>query len=314
MSKRDLNEISVEMMQRMSWRLRLERKLSFANFSASREDSPVSIIGAPLDMSNSHAPGTMYAPEQIRRVAESLEWYSFISEKDLTEIGFYDEGDLVLYPGDLPRSIELISEALSSLSNEGRFPLMLGGEHTSTLGAAEILRSNCLIIVFDAHLDLREDYLGSSLNHATVMRRLWEKIPSADFVFIGTRAVTPEELQFARKESMEIFTSRAIWKFGAAEAARKIRKMAEEAECTYITFDMDAIDPGFAPGVGTPEPLGLDPHTAMEMLHSFIGRKTVGMDIVEVNPLRDCGEATTSLAARIVIESVIKYGLSRREG
>ncbi|MGB9726049.1 MAG: agmatinase [Fervidicoccaceae archaeon] len=297
----------------MSWRLRIDRKFPFANFQAKREDSSVSILGAPLDISNSHAPGTVYAPEHIRRVAESLEWYSFISQRDLTEFSFYDEGDLVLYPGDIKRSLELISESLSDLKREGRIPIILGGEHTITLGAADILSSKCLIVVFDAHLDLREEYLGSNLNHATVMRRVWENVPSAEFAFVGTRAVTLEELSFAKKEGMEIFTSRMIWKYGLAEAVKKIIKMAENTECVYISFDMDVVDPGFAPGVGTPEPLGLDPHTIVEMVYSLIGKKLVGMDIVEVNPLRDCGEATTSLAAKIVIESIIKYESSKIE-
>lgn len=297
----------------MSWRLRVDKKFPFANFYAKKEDSSVSIIGAPLDISNSHSPGTLYAPEQIRRVAESLEWYSFISERDLSEFGFYDEGDLILYPGDIKRSLDLISEAVSEIRKEGRLPIILGGEHTVTLGSSKIFSNGCLLIVFDAHLDLRNEYLGSSLNHATVMRRIWENSGSIEFAFIGTRATTPEELSFAKREGIEIFTSRMIWKFGLAEAARKVAKMAEAAKCVYISFDMDAIDPGFAPGVGTPEPLGLEPHTAMEMLLSFIGKKLVGMDIVEVNPLRDCGEATTSLAAKMVIESIIKYEIARRE-
>jgi agmatinase len=296
----------------LSWKLRLERKNTFANFSSRREDSYVSILGVPLDISNSHAPGTMYAPEQIRRIAESLEWYSFISERDLTEYGLYDEGDLVLYPGELTRNIELISQALSEMRSESRLPIMLGGEHTITLGAQPILGSESLLIVFDAHLDMRDEYLGSHLNHATVMRRIWEGGRSLSMAFIGTRAATPEEIQFAKKEGIEFFTSRMIWKYGSAEVTKKILKMAEEAKNVYISFDMDSVDPGFAPGVGTPEPLGLDPHTAVQMLYSFVGEKLVGMDIVEVNPLRDCGESTTALAARMIIETAIKYGISRK--
>ncbi|MEM0060902.1 MAG: agmatinase [Fervidicoccaceae archaeon] len=296
----------------MSWRLRLERGKTFANFSSSRDRTKISIIGAPLDISNSHAPGTMYAPDEIRKIAESLEWYSFISERDLTEFGLHDEGNLVLYPGEIGKSIDLISEALSDLRGEGRIPFLLGGEHTVSIASSRIVSGDCLVIVFDAHLDLRDEYLGSYVNHATAMRRLWERSGSPKFAFIGTRAVSPEELEFARKEEMEIFTSRTIWKYGSSEAVKRINRMIEEAKCVYISFDMDVVDPGFAPGVGTPEPLGLEPNAVAGMLVSLVGEKLIGFDMVEVNPMRDCGEATSALAAKLIIEAIIKYEISRK--
>ncbi len=289
------------------WQLWLSKTKPFGGWNTRRDETRISLIGIPLDISNSYSPGTKFAPEAIRRVSESLEWYSFYSEKDFSEYGLYDEGDLVLSPGKMIENLDLIGEALKDIRGEKRLPIMLGGEHTITVGAKKIIDDDTLLIVFDAHLDLRDDYLNSRLNHATCLRRLLDDHPVSNIVFIGTRAVSVEELEYVKKNDIKYITSRRLWLYGPGESIKRLQKIMDDYEKIYLSIDIDVVDPGYAPGVGTPEPLGLDPHSLMQMLVTIIDERLIGIDIVEVNPLRDAGDATSALAAKIIMEAVIRY-------
>ncbi len=291
------------------WRMWREEALFFGGWRPRREETPLSLIGVPLDETVSFNPGTRFAPKFIRMVSESLEWYSFYSESDAGELGVYDEGDITVMPGNIRGTLGLVEDALGELREEGRIPIMVGGEHTITLGAKRIIGDDTLLIVFDAHLDLRDEYLGSKLNHATIMRRLLEIVPGENVVFVGTRAACREELEWARKSAVKIITSRRIWLYGPGETVRRLEKMVSKADKVYVSIDMDVFDPAYAPGVGTPEPMGLDPHSVVQILTSIIGENLVGIDIVEANPLCDIGYATCALAARLIIEVVAKVRL-----
>ncbi|AFH42192.1 agmatinase [Fervidicoccus fontis] len=288
------------------WKLRALKKFPFGGLYKNKEETKISLIGAPLDLTNSHAPGTYLAPEAIRRIAESLEWYSLLYEGDFSENGIYDEGDLVLFPGKVRENIDLISESLLDIKEEKRIPFMLGGEHTVTLASSKLLDEDTLLVVFDAHFDLRDEYLNSNITHATVMRRIVDNFEPKNLLFIGTRAVSQEELDFVKKNQIEYITSRRIWLYGISEFARNIERKLEKFGKIYVSIDIDAVDPGYAPGVSTPEPLGIDPHMFFGLLDPLVNEKLIGLDIVEVNPIRDAGEATSALAAKIVIESAIK--------
>ncbi|MGB9831038.1 MAG: arginase family protein, partial [Fervidicoccus fontis] len=231
------------------WKLRALKKFPFGGLYKNKEETKISLIGAPLDLTNSHAPGTYLAPEAIRRIAESLEWYSLLYEGDFSENGIYDEGDLVLFPGKVRENIDLISESLLDIKEEKRIPFMLGGEHTVTLASSKLLDEDTLLVVFDAHFDLRDEYLNSNITHATVMRRIVDNFEPKNLLFIGTRAVSQEELDFVKKNQIEYITSRRIWLYGINEFARNIERKLEKFGKIYVSIDIDAVDPGYAPGV-----------------------------------------------------------------
>ena len=281
----------------------------FGGWRPKRDSTPFSLVGVPLDETVSFNPGTRFAPSYIRLVSESLEWYSFYSESDASELGVYDEGDLVVKPGDLRGSLALVEDALRDLRDEDRIPILIGGEHTITYASKSIVDDNTLFIVFDAHLDLRDEYLGSKLNHATFMRRLLEYVPGENIIYIGTRAVCREELECARRNSIRIITSRRVWVYGPGETARRLARVVSRADKVYVSIDMDVFDPAYAPGVGTPEPLGLDPNSMVQILVSIVDSNLIGADIVETNPMCDAGYTTSALAAKLVIEMIAKARL-----
>ncbi len=291
----------------------LNREYGFGGLSRKREETLFSLIGAPLDETNSYYPGTRFAPNAIRRVSESLEWYSFYTEDNFSVHGLYDEGDLIMSPGRIKENINMIRNALTDISSEGRKTILVGGEHTVTLGAAGLMDDETLLIVFDAHLDLRDDYLGSRINHATVMRRILEEHMPSNIIFVGTRAVSTEELEYARENDIKYITTRRIWLYGPSETIRLIERLSRPYSKIYFSIDMDVIDPGFAPGVGTPEPAGLTPWVFLEILLRIIDDRMIGFDLVEVNPVRDCGDSTSSLAAKTIMEAITRYCSETKE-
>ncbi|MEM4036100.1 MAG: agmatinase [Fervidicoccaceae archaeon] len=277
-----------------------------------RDTVRTSLLGVPLDSTSSFYPGSRFAPSAVRAVSESLEWYSYVMERALPENMVYDEGDLLVKPDDVSFSLRVTSEALRELVEEGRFPVLLGGEHTVTYAATEILDGDSLLVVFDAHLDARDEYLGSRLNHATVMRRILDKLPSECILFVGTRALSEEEEEFARSTGLKFISSRRVWAYGPRRAALSLREAVRGKERVYISIDVDVLDPAYAPGVGTPEPLGLDPHSLLALLGPLLSSaNVVGADVVEVNPLLDRSSATSFMAAKLIIELAAAAQLRR---
>ncbi len=277
----------------------------FGGYNPPREESIVSLLGVPLDTSVSFAPGTRLAPTRIREAAESLEWFSFISETPVSEEKIYDEGDLVPKPNDVNETIALVSDFLSEMRKENRKTILLGGEHTLTMAVEKILGKKTLLIVFDAHADMRDEYLSSKINHATFLRRISENFPSENIVLVGTRALSVEEENYIKQEGIKTFSSRRIWSYGPSETGNKLERICEEYDEIYISIDMDVFDPAYAPGVGTPEPLGLDPFSFMSIYGRLLRtKKVIGIDVVETNPLLDNGYQTSFLAAKIIVEAL----------
>lgn len=281
----------------MAWRLLLQRTRPFGCIE--REGKQVVILGVPLDSTATHRPGTRFAPNAIREAACSLELYSYATEADMEDLGITDLGDVAIPQGDVHVALENIKAVARGVYEEypGSLKVFLGGEHLITLPIVRAAgRSVDRVVVFDAHLDLRDEYLGSRFNHATFARRLADE--GYSLIYIGSRAFSREELRFlAGAKDVEVIPARRMREGGA-----RLGNLGR----VYVSIDIDVLDPAYAPGTGAPEPLGMAPLELLDALKGVIesSEKIVGMDVVEVNPLVDPSGATSFLAAKLVLEAV----------
>ncbi|MCQ2559250.1 MAG: agmatinase [Clostridia bacterium] len=260
------------------------------------------ILGVPLDDTVSFRPGSRFAPRKIREVSIGLEEYSPLLDKDLADYRYYDAGDLLLAPGSVEQSLTRIGGAWAEIRSGDKLPILLGGEHLLTFPAvqrAAKLYPDLVVLQFDAHTDLRQEYLGSKLSHASVIRRICQWVAPERIYQMGIRSGTREEFVFARKHTnfapemnLEIL---AAW----------VAEIKERP--VYLTLDIDVLDPAFAPGTGTPEQGGC---TSAQLLAAFpilSSLSVVGFDLVEVCPLCDHGDITSILAAKLVREAILAF-------
>ncbi len=260
------------------------------------------VIGVPLDQSTTYKPGTRFAPEHIRVSACNLEFYSLMYGVSLDDLGFNDLGDVVVAPGDLDKTFENISLVTKGVDNEygDHILFFLGGEHTITYPIIRSLKDKVeALIVFDAHLDMRDEYMGSRFNHATVMRRIYEEL-EIPVMYVGVRAFSKEEKQYVDGIS-------DIQVYSVVDVEREDLRI--DYDRVYVSIDMDVLDPSYAPGVSNPEPLGLSSYRLLKLLHRIMDScdRVVGLDIVEVNPLVDVNDVTSLLASKILLEIVGFY-------
>lgn len=294
----------------MLWELWRVKTSSFAGLTYSEEESKILIAGAPLDATNSFFPGTRFGPDYIRRVSESLELYSYTLDSPIINKKFHDVGNLFPTGLDVERSIDIIQDFQENeVLSKNKKSVLIGGEHTITLGSMPLFRKDTLLIVFDAHTDLRDTYLGEKISHATVMRRIAERISPEAMLFIGSRAIDAEEADFIKKHKIRKHTSRFINTYGISQVVSQIKDDLSVYSKAYLSIDIDVLDPAYAPGVGTPEPLGLDVNTLFFLLKViFEAKDVVGIDIVETNPLNDKGYLTSSIVAKIIFEYIALQG------
>lgn len=281
----------------------LEKELGYLGAGSDFAGARLVICGAPMDLTVSWRPGARLGPRQIRQVSQVLEEYSPYLERDLRDYAYYDAGDLILPPGNVRESIQRIALAVESLLSQGKFPLLLGGEHLISLPAIEAVArfyGELVVIHLDAHLDLRDEYAGEKLSHATVMRRVAEIIGGQNIYQLGVRSGSREEFAYAWEHTNLFFN----------EVLSPLKKITGELQNkpVYVTIDIDVLDPAYAPGTGTPEPGGCSPQEIIQALHYLRHFRVTGMDIVEVSPFSDPSERTAVLAAKLVREAVLCFG------
>jgi agmatinase len=262
------------------------------------------ILGVPFDVTSTYRTGAKFAPLAIRDASQNVECYSFRTGVDVEDLKTHDLGDLHV-AGDVELTLGRLALVAQDLFDGGKIPVFIGGEHTITLGVARSLDKNVAVVSFDAHLDLRDDYLGLTVSHTTFMRRINEDVKPAKILEIGTRAVCREELDYAKEAGIDYLTSHQIRKDGAKETAEKIKEILEGYEKIYVTIDMDVLDPAFVPAVPNPEPEGLDTATLLDLLEAVCDRRVVGFDVVEVAPHYDQG--VTAIQATKVIFEVLGF-------
>jgi agmatinase len=262
------------------------------------------ILGVPFDVTSTYRTGAKFAPLAIRDASQNVECYSFRTGVDVEDLKTHDLGDLHV-AGDVELTLGRLALVAQDLFDGGKIPVFIGGEHTITLGVARSLDKNVAVVSFDAHLDLRDDYLGLTVSHTTFMRRINEDVKPAKILEIGTRAVCREELDYAKEAGIDYLTSHQIRKDGAKETAETIKEILEGYEKIYVTIDMDVLDPAFVPAVPNPEPEGLDTATLLDLLEAVCDRRVVGFDVVEVAPHYDQG--VTAIQATKVIFEVLGF-------
>ncbi|RUM48245.1 MAG: agmatinase [Hyperthermus sp.] len=288
----------------------------FGGVSSRLDEAKAFIVGVPFEATTTYKLGTRYAPLSIRRAAANIEFFSLRAGIDVEHVKIHDMGDIdVVADTELMMSIlgDYVESIVQDTSLRRKLAVFLGGEHTITYGIVKGIvkaEQNTCIIVFDAHLDMREEYMGISLSHATVLRRISEVLPSPHNLLVyGVRAFTLEELNYARSRGIKIVDVLA-----ARRTENTVTRFLEGKECSHIhvSIDVDVFDPAYAPGVGNPEPEGLSPSHVLEVLHELIklvaGRNSsISIDVVEVSPPNDCNDITSILAAKLVVESIAAW-------
>lgn len=277
--------------------------VSFADANATFEDAEFVILGIPFDRTASFRSGARFAPNAIREASYNFETYIFEHEVDLLDVNFHDAGNLEEL-GTVDEMVKHAGSFIEGVVSKGKFPIVLGGEHSVTIPAVRSFR-DVGVVSIDAHLDFRQEYLGERNSHACVTRRIAEHVGMENVVVLGVRSMSREEVGDEMPEFIDSFTIREE---GMERAVRRAMSLIGK-EKIYLTLDIDGIDPACAPGTGTPEPFGisdLDVKKCIDMLSS----RLVGFDLVEVCPNYDKGN-TAALSARLVREVMATTWKSR---
>ena len=264
------------------------------------DESQIVIFGAPFDGTTSYRPGTRFAAAAMRNESTGIETYSPYQDKDLEDYNIFDGGDLEFVFGNPAKNIAIIKEYVSELLKDNKIPAMIGGEHLVTLGAVQAVAekyNDLHIIHFDAHADLRDDYLGEKLSHATVLRRVWNIVGDNKIFQFGIRSGEKEEFEFAKNHTY-------MNKFDMKTLDEVIVKLKNKP--VYITIDLDVLDSSVFPGTGTPEAGGI---TFKELINAIMLfqnlENIVAFDINELSPMLDASGASTACACKVLREMLL---------
>ena len=274
---------------------------NYISATASFEKSNGVILGCPYDGSASFRPGARFGPSAIRRASWGIETFSPYVQRDLSQCSLHDMGDLELPLGEKKVSLGLIRNGVGKILSEKKFPILLGGNHLITLPVIEEMLSvypRLHLVQIDAHTDLREDYLGEPLSHSTVMRKVVDHLGEGRLFQIGIRSGTEEEFKLARK-------MKSIVPLEANSLSSMINRLRNQP--VYITLDLDVIDPGLMPGVGTPEPGGLTFPEFVFLMKKLQALHVVGFDIVELTPDYDPTQVSSVTASVILREMILAF-------
>lgn len=280
--------------------MKMNRNIStFIGCEEEYEDSKIVIFGAPFDSTTSYRPGTRFASATMRSESYGIETFSPYQELDLLDYSIFDGGDLELTFGNPSRALEDIETYTSKVIADDKFPLMIGGEHLVSLGTIRAMVKkypDLHILHFDAHADLREDYLGEKLSHASVMRRCWELVGDGKIFQFGIRSGDREEFAWGKEH---VFTNRFDFK-GLEHVIESLG-----TKPVYLTVDLDVLDPSVFPGTGTPEAGGVNFTELLEAITKSSKLNLVGLDMNELSPIYDQSGASTALACKLLREILL---------
>ncbi len=272
----------------------------FGGMQGAYERAKVVFVGIPMDCTSSYRSGARFGPSRIREASINMETYLPSLDVDVYEtVNISDLGDLVL-SSDLTKDGMSVTETVKKLIGDGKIPGLLGGEHTLTCFALRAF-DDVYVLHFDAHRDLRDEYLGSRVNHATVMRRVLDRMKPEKLIQLGIRSSSKEEAEFAREKGIRTYTTEEILRSGT-EIMKEVRRVVGSSP-VYLTIDIDVLDPAFAPAVSTPEPGGLSTVDLLKLIRATGGLEIKGFDVVEVTPPFDSGN--TAFAASKVIYEIL---------
>lgn len=264
------------------------------------KESQIVIFGAPFDGTTSYRPGTRFAAAAMRNESIGIETYSPYLDRDLEDYNIFDGGDLEFVFGNPAKNIAIIKEYTAGLLKDNKIPAMIGGEHLVTLGAVQAVAekyNDLHIIHFDAHADLRDDYLGEKLSHATVIHRVWDIVGDNKIFQFGIRSGEKGEFEFAKNHTY-------MNKFDMKTLDEVIAKLKNKP--VYITIDLDVLDSSVFPGTGTPEAGGITFKELMNAIMLFQNLENiVAFDINELSPMLDASGASTACACKVLREMLL---------
>lgn len=263
------------------------------------DEAKIAIFGAPFDSTTSFRPGTRFASKTMRGDSFGIETYSPYQDKDLEDASVFDGGDLELPFGNTVRVLEQIEAFEAELLEAEKLPCMIGGEHLVTLGAVRAVVKkypDLHMLHFDAHADLRDDYLGERLSHATVMRRVWELIGDGRIFQFGIRSGDRSEFLWAKDH---VFTNRFNFN-GLSDVAAQLR-----GKPVYLSIDLDVLDPSVFPGTGTPEAGGVTFMELLDAVRTVSGLNIVACDLNELSPVYDQSGVSTAVACKMLRELLL---------
>jgi agmatinase len=262
------------------------------------ESSKWVLIGMPYDGTCSNRPGARFAPETVRLASWGLEDYSPIQNREIMDTSFYDAGELEFPLGNRDETLRIIKDTAREVLELNKFWFGIGGEHLVTLPAIEayLEKYNDLAVIhFDAHADLRDDYLGETFSHATVMKRIADKIGAERLIQIGIRSGTKEEFIWMNENKTLVKDKNSL--------QEKIKKLKDIP--VFVSVDLDVLDPSIMSGTGTPEAGGMSFNEFMSWLLELKGLNVVGADVVELAPHYDSTGVSTVIAAKVIREMLI---------
>lgn len=275
---------------------------TFIGCDSSFEKARIVLFGAPFDSTTSFRPGARFGPSAMRHESFGLETYSPYQDKDLTDYRIFDSGDLELCFGSAELALLDIESRAEEILAAGKLPVLLGGEHLVTLGSFRAIQRrwpDVHIIHFDAHADLRDDYLGVKLSHACVLRRCWELVGDGKIFQFGIRSGDREEFRWGKDHV-------STHKFDLEGLEETLDQLGDAP--VYFTLDLDVLDPSVFPGTGTPEPGGISFDQLRKAVTLVCQRANViACDVNELSPPCDQSGVSTMAACKIVREMLLAF-------
>ena len=268
-------------------------------------DPVATVFGIPFDSTHSYKPGCRFGADAIRDSFNNIEVFHPELKVDLETANIEDLGN-TRHTVVVSEMIDMVKKITTELVAKQKQLLILGGEHSITYGTYTSFPKETGYVVFDAHYDLRDEFADTKLSHASYLRRIVEERGSDNILHVGARAFVAEELEFLQENNIKTITDKEI---RDGKGSQLLRDHVSSFDSIYSSFDLDVLDPAFAPGVGNPEAVGITSRELFDMISSFSDTKVTGVDIVELNPYHDNG-STASLAAKIM-STLIAMNLSQ---
>ena len=273
--------------------------------SSDDDSEPIAtIIGIPFDATHSYKPGCRFGPDAIRDSFNNIEIFHPELQVDLETVNIEDLGN-TRHTVVASEMIDMVKKITTELVAKQRQLFILGGEHSITFGTYTSFPKETGYVVFDAHYDLRDEYADIKLSHASYLRRIVEERGSENILHVGARAFVKEELEFLKENNIKTISDKEVRE---GKGPQLLKDYLSSFDSIYSSFDLDVLDPAFAPGVGNPEAVGITSRELFDLIHSFGETKVTGVAIMELNPYHDDG-STASLAAKIM-STMIAMGLS----
>jgi agmatinase len=285
----------------------------FSGMQKTFEEANYVIFGVPFDATSTYRTGARFGPNAIRQASLNIETYSFRNGVDMEDVALFDAGDLHV-SADAKQTNDMTRQVVEDILAAGKMPVALGGEHTITLGIAQGLGERIkktAFVSFDAHLDLREEFLGLTYSHTTFMQLINKQLKPAKIVEVGTRSACKDELAYAKEAGVDFFTSQQIIKQCSEAVIEQLKEKLEPYENVYLTVDMDVLDPAFAPAVQNPEAEGISTTALLDIACALCDKRVVGFDVLEIAPTYDQGTSAV-VAARVLFEMLCQLEKSRQ--